>query len=212
MTLYIDIHTHSAAPSSGILKIVNDGPESGFFSAGLHPWHLISESLGDSLKTLEKKLSLPFCAALGEAGLDKICKTPPELQHEAFVRQIELAENYSKPLIIHCVKAVQEVMALKKSSNVPWIFHGFNSSPETAKSLVAKGFYLSFGAVLLDSEKTKNAFATVPSEKIFFETDESSVPVKDIYSEAARLRNISVKELCNLVKNNFTTVFGDIIG
>lgn len=212
MTLYIDIHTHSAAPSPGIVKIVNDGPEAGFFSTGLHPWYLVRNTLAASLTALEEKLRLPYCAALGEAGLDKVCKTPPDLQHEAFTKQIELAENYSKPLIIHCVKAVQEVMELKKSSNVPWIFHGFRSSPESAKSLIAKGFYLSFGAALLDCEKTKEAFATVPLEKIFFETDESNLSVKDIYYEAARLRNISEENLCYMVKNNFITVFGDIIG
>lgn len=209
--IYIDVHSHSAASSPDVVKVMDGVQEAAFFSAGLHPWHLTRETLEGALVSLEERLRLPSCIAVGETGLDKICKTPWALQLEAFTKQIELAESFSKPLIIHCVKAVQEVIGLKKQSRVPWIFHGFRSSPETAQSLVKKGFYLSFGSSLLDCEKTRSSFATVSLEKIFFETDEADVSIKKIYSEAAKLRNIPEEELCNLVKNNFITVFGDIV-
>lgn len=209
--IYIDVHTHSAASSPDVVKVMDGVQQSAFFSAGLHPWHLTRETLAESLVSLEKMIHIPSCIAVGEAGLDKVCKTPWDLQLEAFTKQIELAESFSKPLIIHCVRAVQELIGLKKQSRVPWIFHGFRSSPETAQSLVGKGFYLSFGAALLDCEKTRSSFATLSLKNVFFETDESSVSVKDIYSEAAKLRNIPEEELCNLVKNNFIIVFGDIV-
>ena len=210
--IYIDVHSHSAIASPDTVKIVNnDSAVSGFFSAGLHPWKLSAETLENSLAALEKRLRLPSCVALGEAGLDKICATAWELQTEAFKRQIEFAEHYGKPLIIHCVRAAQEVLELKKKSRVPWIFHGFRSSPESAESLVKKGFYLSLGAPLLDCEKTRNAFRAVPAEHIFFETDESTVSIKEIYSEAVKLKDIQEKELCDTIKNNFINVFGDIL-
>ena len=209
--IYIDVHTHSAATSPDTVKIVDGGQETGLFSAGLHPWHLSAETLNDSLAALEKKLRIPSCIALGEAGLDKICDTAWPLQIEAFTRQLKLAERYQKPLIIHCVRATQEVLELKKGSCVPWIFHGFRSSAESAESLVKKGFYLSFGAALPDCEKTRSAFNAIPVEKIFLETDESPVCIKDIYSEAAKLKGITEEELCGVVKKNFINVFGDIL-
>ena len=208
---YIDVHTHSTVSSPDIVKIVNEGPDTGFFSAGLHPWHILPEILDDSLAALEKRLSLPLCAALGETGLDKVCDTPWDLQQEAFARQTELAERYSKPLVIHCVRAIQEVIELKKTSRVPWIFHGFRSSAESAQSLVKKGFYLSFGAALLDCEKTRKVLSTVPMENIFLETDESNTSVKNIYSEAAKLKGVAEEELCSIIRKNFITVFGDIL-
>ena len=54
------------------------------------------------------------CLALGECGLDKKVQTPLDLQQEVFERQLTLAEKYKKPVIIHCVAAFQELIAIKK--------------------------------------------------------------------------------------------------
>ncbi|OGV39605.1 MAG: hypothetical protein A2020_02760 [Lentisphaerae bacterium GWF2_45_14] len=211
---YIDVHSHSAAAqNTDTVTVVNNGPASGLFSAGLHPWHLSPENLEDSLTALEKRLQSSSCAALGETGLDKICGTLWPLQQEAFLRQIKLVEIYSKPIIIHCVKAYQEIIAAKNESSVPWIFHGFRGSAEMAESLTKKGIYISFGAALLDLENgnLREVFRAAALNHIFLETDESSFPIVDIYHEAANLKGISIDELTDAIKNNFIKVFGDIL-
>jgi TatD DNase family protein len=79
---------------------------------------------------IEEKLKDENCFALGECGLDKITASDFELQKVVFKKQIQLSEKHQKPLIIHCVKAHQELIEIKKELKPKqvWIFHGFNTN------------------------------------------------------------------------------------
>ena len=88
----------------------------GWYSVGIHPWYIASfaASLNDSKARFEELLDHPQVLAVGEAGLDKLAEAPLTLQIEVFEYQARLAEEADKPLIIHLVKAVDELLKLKQ--------------------------------------------------------------------------------------------------
>ena len=96
---------------------------------------------------LTEALFDPSVIALGEAGLDKSIDAPLSLQTEVFTEQVKLSEAFRKPLVIHCVKAWDELLAVKKDLNpqMPWVIHGFRGNDILAEQLIRKGLYLSFG-------------------------------------------------------------------
>ena len=121
MIIPVDIHTHRRPQVPGT-AIVNCFPESfvpqteGWYSVGIHPWYIASfaASLNDSKARFEELLDHPQVLAVGEAGLDKLAEAPLTLQIEVFEYQARLAEEANKPLIIHLVKAVDELLKLKQ--------------------------------------------------------------------------------------------------
>ena len=92
-----------------------------------------------------------------------------ELQLTVFKAQVRLSEEYGLPLIIHCVKAMDELLGSEKEfrPQQAWIWHGFRGKPEQAMQLLKKGFYLSFGEYYPDE-----TMQIVPDERLFLETDE----------------------------------------
>ena len=140
---FINIHTHQFSADSNVLELVNQYPlqvdqSIPQYSVGIHPWHINIETIESELQIVREQLALPNCIALGECGLDKRIETPLELQQQVFEQQLAVAEEFSKPVIIHCVAAFQELVAIKNSLSikVPIIIHGFSKSVELAKQML----------------------------------------------------------------------------
>ena len=158
MNPYIDIHTHSSNSESDVITVLNHTQKDSFsvdikqlYSLGLHPWFLTQDNFKNDFEKLSQVVENQSIIALGECGLDKLKGENINFQTEAFTAQIRLAESIKKPVIIHCVRAHNEVIALKKllKSTVPMIIHGFNQKPTILKQLLENGFYISIGAVIL---------------------------------------------------------------
>ena len=149
------------------------------------------------------------CLAVGECGLDKRTDIPMELQQMVFEKQLLLAQKYQKPVVIHCVAAFQEVIALKKKLNisVPMLIHGFSKNSQVAKQLLDAGFYISFGKYLLLNTELEVVFKSVPNNRFFLETDTVEEGIEAVYNLAAKYKGISVKEIQKLVSSNFLEVF-----
>lgn len=115
---YFDAHTHTFSKEENVLSVVNKYPVSENFShrfsIGIHPWFIKVKTLNTQFTVLEEKIQHKNCLAIGECGLDKLTEVDFQTQKEVFVTQIQLSEKYKKPLIIHCVKAHQEIIELKK--------------------------------------------------------------------------------------------------
>lgn len=116
-----DIHTHrftDSAPEEVLLScpvLQNEIPvEAVYVSAEVHPWRLTAENLFCQIERMENILSDPRVIALGEVGLDKLTLCPYHIQQKAFEEIVRISEEYSKPLIIHCVKSVDELIAIKR--------------------------------------------------------------------------------------------------
>jgi TatD DNase family protein len=194
----LDLHTHHAPPP-GTQAIVNRSygrpfPETPWFSAGLHPWYLEGMDLGAALEWVGEQAKLPGCKAIGEAGLDRVCATEWALQERAFAGCIELALAHRLDLIIHCVRAFEEVLFWKKkvdnAGEIKWIFHGFNRKPDLAQRLLDAGCYLSFGAAILRPDSpAAQSLRHCPEGRYFLETDDrADVAIEQVYAAAAQLR------------------------
>ncbi len=211
---FIDIHSHQKSTNSTVTAIVSSNfreqSQGGFFSYGIHPWHIEENPLNDSLPLLMNVFSSPEAVAVGEAGLDRVIGTSFELQEKYFKAQITVSEYYKKPMILHCVKAYSDIQAIRKAGNykMPWILHGFNANKQTADQLIKMNFYLSFGKALLDPEsKAAQVFPFIPSKSIFLETDDSDVDICELYTVAAKMRNMTVEQLKQKIAENARTCF-----
>lgn len=202
METYLNLHAHrpAASPSETVVRNYilplppsgHEEPEYGqTFSAGIHPWYIPAHP-EETLKELERLAASPSCKSIGEAGLDKYASTPLPLQRELFIRQAELAVSRQLPVIIHCVKAWDELLAIKKDfpETLPCIIHGFRGKPQLAESLLSKGFYLSFGFRFHPQSLTP-----CPSDRLFFESDEDLRPIDTLYHIAAELRSCTPEGL-----------------
>ena len=187
--MLIDIHTHRATEAVTIRTV------------GVHPWHAAECSL-PSVEAIEA------ADAVGEIGLDKACGVDFEMQRALFVKQLELAERFEKPVVLHCVRAFEEVMTLLERYTLRAVlFHGFIGSREQASRAVKKGYYLSFGAQTERSRKTVEALRETPLERLFVETDEADTTIEAMYLTIARLRGTEVEELEEATAENYKRIF-----
>ena len=211
---FFNLHTHKFSDNPNTLELVNQYPWEfdvaiPNYSIGIHPWYIQEERLKKDLEIIEAKLQLKECLALGECGLDKRIEIPMELQIEVFEKQIQLAEKYQKLLVLHLVAAFDELIAIKKRLNisVPIVIHGFSKNQHVAKQLIDNGFYLSFGKYLLRNPELESVFQSIPNDKFFLETDTIEETLEEVYTLAAKYKNISIEELTRIINSNFNTVF-----
>ena len=159
---------------------------------------------------LELYAGLPNVLAIGECGLDKVCETDWNLQVAVFKRQITLANRMNKPLIIHCVRAFEELIKIIEEAKptVPVVVHGFNKKSTVADRFIEHGMYLSFGAAILNRESpAAAALQRIPADQFFLETDNSDVPIGEMYKAAAEIRQIDEEAVILQMQQNFNTVF-----
>lgn len=189
----VDIHTHKVYGEVDVIYNVriNDdsfslphGPKI-FFSVGIHPWDVHNYKPG-WMSNLEFLLSFNQVAAIGECGLDKHAEAPYEMQLKLFKEQIILSESSKKNMIIHCVGYFNELILLKKEIQPKqlWIIHGFRGKPELARQLIREGFGLALGEKF-NPEVVKE----IPGDRLFFESDESSISVEELRQKVAIIRN-----------------------
>ena len=184
----VDIHTHHPTEATTIRTV------------GLHPWHADQE--------LPSEEAFSTAEAVGEIGLDKACEVAFEQQQTAFIAQLDTAERLEKPVVIHCVRAFNEVMQLlRKRKLSAVIFHGFIGSKEQAEEAIRCGFYLSFGARTARSPKTIEALRATPLDRLFIESDDDPTPIEEIYATIASLRGVTTEELQRATHENYVRLF-----
>ena len=147
--------------------------------------------------------------AIGEAGFDKLRGPSAELQLKVFNEQVAIAETCRKPVIIHCVKAWDELLSAQKNlkPRTPWMIHGFRGSVEMAKQLLSKGMHLSFWFDYVMRSESTGLLKSLPHNRIFLETDGADIDIRIIYEKVARDLAISVDELKSIVLANFNEFF-----
>lgn len=136
---------------------------------GLHPWF---SAEGGWLEKLEEFLRRCPSACVGEIGLDGVKDRPG--QEEDFKAQLELAERFRRPAVVHCVKSWGRLAELLKKNDLPaFMLHGYGGPPEMVKDLAALGAYFSFGGDLTSPkrDKLRAALAAVPQGRLLFETE-----------------------------------------
>lgn len=212
---YYDLHTHNILPSTSQKLSICNMPYKDFsvfpatypdiyFSAGIHPWHIASIDTGALLQQLSQIASSPQLLAIGECGLDKLSDSPVNIQEEIFKQQIEISEHNRKPMIIHCVKAFNELIRLRKETKArqEWIIHGFRGKPQLAETLMQHGIRISIGL------KFNPAITdTVRPSQLLLETDDCHCNIETIYRQVAQTWHMAEENLIPLIRKNFSEIF-----
>lgn len=215
----VDIHSHVQTGLGG-LRILNVDPcesaefpqgDGGYWSVGIHPCSLGGDDPRQAWSRLENWVRHDGVLALGECGLDRRAVAPWALQEAVFVRQLLLADRLGKPVIVHCVRAHNDLIRIRKSLKIspPFVVHGFDNREEVALSLLRSGCYLSFGRSLLrPHSNAASSIVLCPPERLFLETDASGLSIANIYEKAAELTGLNLRDLQDKLFNNFNKVFG----
>ena len=165
--------------------------------------------------------------AIGEMGLDYYWdKSPKDVQHEVFRKQIRLAKKLQMPIVIHNRDATEDVVSIlreEKAETVGGIMHCFTGSLEVAKQCLDMNFYISFGGPVTfkNAKKPKEVAKEIPLDKLLIETDcpyltphpfrgKRNEPsyVKFVAEEIAHLRGISYEEVARKTTGNAYKIFG----
>lgn len=215
---FIDIHTHPFHTETDTVTVQNIFPGEGFaafsgrnfYSVGLHPWHIKTPKENNELLVMvEDALEFDHVVFIGECGLDKNVETDLEEQKRVFRAQAFMAEEFRKPLMIHCVKAFNEVLELHIDMHpeMPWIIHSYSGNLQITQQLKQRGILFSFGENLFkEHSKAIESFKSLPLETIFLETDEFDGEVKKIYKQAASLRQLPLETIKQSIWENFNRI------
>lgn len=155
-----------------------------YYALGFHPQFLdeISESSLDNLASRITPLVPQKCVAIGECGLDFYHGRENEaLQKHYLNTQIDIANLSQLPILLHCRKAHQDLVALLKR-NPPQnggVVHGFSGSVQQAMDFIKLGLKIGVGGVITypRAKKTRATIATLPLESLLIETDAPDMPL-----------------------------------
>lgn len=212
---YLDFHTHRMreATREDVMEIVSVHPGKGhtyqYYTIGFHPWWIEMPLNPSQSEVLAHGLKDPYCLALGEIGLDNL-KGPAMDQQMAILRsQLPLAIEYHKPVIIHCVRAFDQLVRIKKQfpEIKNWCIHGYGRHATLARQLIDQGFYISLMPGL-PAAKYKEILTAIPLDRVFLETDSMpEVSIKQVYQDRAADLSMDVTHLCARMNENAQTFF-----
>ena len=200
-----DVHTHQPAVHPEDIAIVSVDLREPFvpgtlrYSVGVHPWYVDFHHPVETALLYDKVREYanhPAVTAIGETGLDKITAKTTEdfqFQYALFFAHARVAEEVNKILIIHCVKAWNDLLSIHKAlkPSIPWVIHGFRGKESIANRLLDAGLYLSFGLhYSIDALK-----AAWVNRRLLAETDDNQINIRDVYHRIASDLNISEDEL-----------------
>lgn len=209
MQPFIDIHTHNSVENANVWQLCSLFPEQDAitnpFSVGIHPWY-IADDWQEQMQQVAAKACLESCVAIGECGLDKIVEVPLLVQKKVFEAHIQLANKLQKPLIVHCVKAYDELLSMVKKVEVPMILHDFSKNANLAQQLQQKDICLSVGKALF-RPYFSNILPKLEVQKLFFETDDMDCEVSTVYGKAAEILSVGSGFLQQQIHRNFKRVF-----
>ena len=163
--------------------------------------------------------------AIGEIGLDYYWnKENKELQKELFIKQIELANKYELPIVIHSRDAFEDTIKVLKENKVikKGIFHCCQLNRELIKEALKLDFYISFAGPITfkNSKNAEEIVKMVPIEKILIETDSpylspepkrgtrnDSRNVKYIAQKIAEFKQVTIEEVAKTTYENTMKIF-----
>ena len=216
---YINIHDHGAIAKKGVFTVDNIMvhedrrpviSEGVAFTVGAHPWFLTPDNRSTMMDRVREFSVHPGVIAIGETGFDRLKGASPDIQKEVFIEHSEIAESLGMPLIIHCVRAYDEILGMKKSlrPRVPWLLHGFRGKPELVRQLISKGIYLSAWVEWAIRPVSANSLKEIPSDLFFLETDGFDIGIEPVYKVVAGHLGVEVEELRERIFKNYLTLFG----
>ena len=191
------------------------------YHIGLHPWSIREdEDIRGACRSILKNLD--SFDGVGEVGLDFLkYKNTRNIQIE-FLRELLFGlKKQDKPMVYHCVKAHNELLAMDFTASCN-IIHGFYGSIELARRYLDLGFYFSLGHLYLNS-KRDDVVKYIPIDKLLVETDSPSqlnssqsnsvfpfrspLDIEKTYDYFSSLRGMDKEELVLQVNENMRSIY-----
>ena len=191
-----------------------------YAAAGVHPSDT-GELDEESFLWLKDQCLLEKVVAVGEIGLDYYWdNVERSVQKFWFERQLDLAREMKKPVIIHSRDAAKDtfdIMTAKNAGEIGGVVHCYSYSPEMALDYVKMGFYIGVGGVVTfqNGKKMKEVVEAVPMERILLETDSpylspvpnrgkrnTSLNLPHVAQKIAEIKGISYNEVVAVTAEN----------
>ena len=175
--------------------------DSVYGALGIQPEE-INDQWEETLTLIEKHLNDNKIIAIGEIGLDYHYDCNKELQKNVFRKQLELAEKYNMPVIIHSRDSIQDTYDILREFHVKGIMHCYSGSVEMAHRFTELGFYLGIGGICTfkNSIKIKEVIKSVDLAYLLLETDSpylSPEPYRGKRNEPANIPYI-LRKICEI--------------
>lgn len=153
------------------------------YTLGVHPLYTNQAQEGD-IEILEKRiiesLSDPRFVGVGEIGLDYFVEgLDPYKQEFFFNAQLDLAQKYQLPVILHVRRSQDAILKSLRRRNISGgIAHAFNGSFQQAEQFIELGFKLGFGgaATYERALQIRRLLKELPLDTIVTETDSPDIP------------------------------------
>jgi TatD DNase family protein len=217
------------ASSRAVLELAQRFPDTVRPTLGIHPHQTAGAGAGDwpELERLGHKE--PLFRAVGETGLDYLRDdTPPERerQQEGLRRQIRLALELDKPIILHNRQADEDILRVLREEGrgkLRGVFHCFTGDAALAREVIGLGFHCSFSGILTypKSEPLRQTARQIPLDRILIETDApylAPVPHRGKANEPAYLFHtatclaetlrLPIEKIAETTRSNTATLFG----
>ncbi len=194
-----------------------------YATAGIHPLNINEPWSEEELKRCALN---PKVIAIGEIGLDYYYEEESkDLQQDIFARQIRVAREVQKPIVIHGRCAPDDIWRIvkdEKADEVGGIFHCFADSWDLAEKVLEHGFYISVSGIVTfkKAQNIKEIASKVPLDRLLLETDSpylAPVPyrgkpnqpayVTEVAKEVAKIRGLTYEKVCEITSENFARLF-----
>jgi TatD DNase family protein len=209
MTSIIDIHTHHLDADRALISVAPQdfNPQPGkWYSVGFHPWHEIDQLTDEDFELLDQCAQHRQVLAIGETGMDRTRGAELDIQAAVFVRHLQIAHDLGKPVVTHCVRTAQDILAVRGKAHlddVPLIIHGMRSNVHVARTLLDGGCFLSFGPRF--NSETLNA---TPLDRLLIETDEAPVTILEVASLVAQASHLTTDQVISQASANACRILG----
>lgn len=198
-----------------------------YYTLGIHPMEVekdislkvIEQIVEKELKDCDSKL-----VAIGETGLDYHFNYPIELQKKYFIEQINLANRYNLPIIIHSRESHEDVKKILEEHKVKktGIMHCYSGTPEMAKKFIEMGYYLGVGGPVTRYKDIQETVKITPIDKIVIETDSPVLPpepfekhsrnnslyLKYVVEKIAEIKGLSEDDVIKVTTQNANKIYG----
>ncbi len=192
-----------------------------YAAVGVHP-HEAGKATQESWEELRSLASHPGVIAIGETGLDYYRRrSPHEKQKEALKKQLTLAKELGKPVILHDRKAHDDLLAMveEDGEGLTGVFHCFSGDLAMADKCLEMGFYISIAGPVTykNAYRLQELARTLPLERLLLETDSPFLSpyggrnepanVRAVAQKIAEVRGLSWEAVARMTTENATLLF-----
>lgn len=205
----------------GIARLAEE--EKGVYPAfGLHP---MLAGLYDEMVLERLRSCAGRAVAIGEIGLDYLAEVPRERQQAAFRAQLRLAVAMGLPVLIHCRRAFQDLLAILREEHVQrvgGVMHAFSGSPEVARECIGLGLHISVAGTVTyrNAVRPLEVVREIPLEHLLLETDAPDMTPEphrgrpnepaflvEVARKVAEIKGVSVEEVAKATTGNAERLF-----